>query len=58
MEISADNNANGIKREIKVKGQKVDTVTSLKYIGAVVSDDVSRILDWQLQLYKAEADLE
>ena len=58
MDISADNNANGIQREIKVKGQKVDTVTSLKYIAAVVPDDVSRILDWQLQLYKAKADLE
>ena len=33
--------ANGIQREIKVKGQKLDTVTSLKYLGAVVSDDGS-----------------
>ena len=45
MEISAEktklmtNSANGIQREIKVKGQKLDIVTSFKYLGAVVSDD-------------------
>ena len=33
------NSANGIQREIKVKGQKLGTVTSFKYVGAVVSDD-------------------
>ena len=56
MEISAEktelmtNRANGIqrerererKREIKVKGQKLGTVTSFKYLGAVVSDDSSK----------------
>ena len=48
MEISAErsklmkNSANGIQREIKVKGQKLDTVTSLKYLGAVISDDGSK----------------
>ena len=48
MEISAEktklmtNNANGIQREIKVKGQKVGTFTSFKYLGAVVSDDGSK----------------
>ena len=48
MEISAEktklmtNSANGIQREIKVKGQKLDTVTSFKYLGAVVSDDCSK----------------
>ena len=31
--------ADGIKREIKVKGQKLGNVTSFKYLGAVVSDD-------------------
>ena len=36
------NNANGIQREIKVKGQKLGTVTSFKYLGAVVSDDGSK----------------
>ena len=44
MEISAEktklmkNFANGIQREIKVKGQELDTVTSFKYLGIVVSD--------------------
>ena len=48
MEISAEktklmtNRANGIQREIKVKGQKLGTVTSFKYLGAVVSDDGSK----------------
>ena len=48
MEISAEktklmtNSANGIQRDIKVKGQKLGTVTSFKYLGAVVSDDGSK----------------
>ena len=48
MEISAEktklmtNNVNGIQREIKVKEQKFGTVTSFKYLGAVVSDDGSK----------------
>ena len=48
MEISAEktklmtNSANGLHREIKVKGQKLGTVTSFKYLGAVVSDDGSK----------------
>ena len=48
MEISAEktklmtNSANGIQREIKVKGQKLGSVTSFKYLGAVVSDDGSK----------------
>ena len=46
MEVSAEktklmtNSANGIQREIKVKGQKLGTVTSFKYLGEVVSDEV------------------
>ena len=36
------NSANGIQREIKVKGQKMGNVTSFKYLGAVVSDDGSK----------------
>ena len=36
------NSANGIQREIKVKRQKLGTVTSFKYLGAVVSDDGSK----------------
>ena len=45
MEISAEktklmtHRANGIQREIKVKGQKLGTVTSFKYLGAIVSDE-------------------
>ena len=48
MEISAEktklmtNSANGIQIEIKVNGQKLGTVTSFKYLGAVVSDDGSK----------------
>ena len=34
--------ANGIQREIKVKGQEFATVTNLKYLGSVVSDDGSK----------------
>ena len=36
------NSANGIQREIKVKGQKLGTVTSFKYLGQIVSDDGSK----------------
>ncbi|MEW8246554.1 MAG: hypothetical protein AB2768_11060 [Candidatus Thiodiazotropha endolucinida] len=36
------NSANGIQSEIKVKGQKLGTVTSFNYLGAVVSDDGSK----------------
>ena len=36
------NNANVIQREIKVKGRKLGTVTSFKYLGAVASDDGSK----------------
>ena len=48
MDISAEqtklmtNSANGIQREIKVKRQKLGTVSSFKYLGAVVSDDGSK----------------
>ena len=47
MEISAQktkrmtNNTIDIQREIKIKGQKLDTVTSFKYLGVFVSDDGS-----------------
>ena len=36
------NSANGIRRELKVKGQKLGIVISFKYLGAVVSDDGSK----------------
>ena len=48
MEISAEktklmaNSANAIQKEIKVKGQKLGTVTSFKYLGAIVSDEGSK----------------
>ena len=48
IEISAEktklmaNSANGIQREIKVKGQKLETVTTFKYLGAIVSDEGSK----------------
>ena len=71
MEISAEktkpmtNSANGIQREIKVKGQKLGTVTSFKYLEAVVSDNGSKpeVLSRIEQAtaassYKAEAYLE
>ena len=35
------NSTNGIQREINVKGHKLGTVTSFKYLGAVISDDGS-----------------
>ena len=36
------NSANGIQREIKVKEQKLGTVTSFKYLAEVVPDDGSK----------------
>ena len=33
------NSANGIQRKIKVKGEKLGSVTSFEYLGAVVLDD-------------------
>ena len=36
------NNANGIKREIKIKGQKLGTITIFKYLGAIVSGEGSK----------------
>ena len=48
MEISAEktklmtNNTSGINTEIKVNGQKLQTVTSLKYLGLVITDEGSK----------------
>ena len=36
------NNTSGINTEIKVTGQKLETVTSFKYPGSVVSDEGSK----------------
>ena len=48
MEISAEktksmsNNTNGINTEIKVNGQKLETVTSFKYLSSVITDEGSK----------------
>ena len=48
MEISAEktklmtNNTSGINTEIKVNGQKPETVTSFKYLGSVITDEGSK----------------
>ena len=48
IEISAEkaelmtNNTSGINTEIKVNGQKRETVTSSKYLGSVITDEGSK----------------
>ena len=48
MEISAEktklmtNNNSGINTEIKVNGKKLETATSFKYLGAVITDEDSK----------------
>ena len=48
MEISAEktklmtNNTSGINTEIKINGQKLETLTSFKYLGSVISDERSK----------------
>ena len=48
MEISAEktklmtSNTSGINTEIKVNGQKLETVTSFKYLGSVITDEGSK----------------
>ena len=48
MEISAEktklmtNNTSGINTEIKVNGQKLETVTSFRYLGLVITDEGSK----------------
>ena len=48
MEISAEksklmiNNASSINTEIKVNGQKLETVRSFKYLGSVITDEGSK----------------
>ena len=45
MDISAEktklmtNNTRGINTEIKVTGQKLETVTRFKYLGSVITDE-------------------
>ena len=49
MEISAKktklmtNNTTGINTEIKENGQKLETVTSFKYLGSVITDEGSKL---------------
>ena len=47
MEINAENklmtnNTSGINTEIKIDGQKLDTVTSFKYLGSFITDESSK----------------
>ena len=48
MEISAEktklmtNNTSGINTEIKVNGQRLEAVTSFKYLGSVITDEGSK----------------
>ena len=48
MKISAEktklmtNNTSGISTEIKVNGQKIETVTSCKYLVSVITDEGSK----------------
>ena len=48
MEISAEktklmtNETSGINIEIKINGQKLETVTSFKYLGSVITDEGSK----------------
>ena len=48
MEISVEktklmtNSTSGINTEIKVNGQKLETVTSFKYLGSVIIDESSK----------------
>ena len=71
MEISAEktklmtNNTSGINTEIKVHGQKLETVTSFKYLGSVITDEGGFQARDTLQdstdnssIYKAETSLD
>ena len=48
VEISAEktkrmtNNTGGINTEIKINGQKLETVTSFKYLGSITTDEGSK----------------
>ena len=48
MEVSAEktklliNSTSGIKTDIKVNGQKLETVTNLKYLGSIITDESSK----------------
>ena len=68
MEISAEktepmtNNTSGIDTEIKVNGQRLETVSSFKYLGSVITDEGSKPellfrIHRQQQIDKAETSL-
>ena len=48
MQISAEktklmtNNTSGISNDIRISGEKVETVNSFKYLGAIVTDEGSK----------------
>ena len=48
MEISAEktklttNSTSGINTEIKINGRKLETVTSFKYLGSIITDEGSK----------------
>ena len=64
MEISAEktklvtNNTSGINTEIKVNGQKPETVTNFKYLGSVITDDGYKDSTDNSSTDKAETSLE
>ena len=66
MEISAGktklmtNNTSGINTEIKNNGQKLEAVTSFKYLGSVITDEGSKpeILSSNSSIDKAETSLD
>ena len=70
MEISAEktklmtNNTSGFNTEIKVNGQKLETVISFKYLGSVIPDEgskpdvLSRIAQKNSSIDKAETSLD
>ena len=70
MEISAEktklmtNNTSGINTEIKVKGQRLETVTSFKYLDSVTTDEgskpevLSRHAQTTAAFHKAETNLD
>ena len=54
------NNTSGINIWIKVNGQKLETVTSFKYLGSVITDESSKpeILSGIVQTDNVETSLE
>ena len=37
------NNTSGINIKIKVNGQELETVTSFRYLGSVITDEISKL---------------